>query len=221
MEKNLTYGIIFFERVIDMNYQNEMEKIISNLNNKPSLLLHSCCAPCSSHCILVLADFFEITVFYYNPNIEPFDEYSKRAKEQQQFINMINEEYGYNIKYLDLEYNNQEFKDIAKGKEDCKEGGSRCYLCYQLRLNKTAIVARDKGFDYFTTTLSVSPYKNANWLNEIGFDLQDKVNIKYLPADFKKKEGYKDSIKQSTKYNLYRQDYCGCIYSRKDNEYEE
>ena len=198
-----------------MDYNKEMEKIINNLNNRPTLLLHSCCAPCSSHCLSILAPYFDITVFYYNPNISPSDEYYKRVIEQKKFIDTINNEFGYNIKYIDYKYDVESFNKIAIGHENDLEGGKRCYKCYYLRLSETAIYASKDNFDYFCTTLSVSPYKNSNWLNEIGIELEKKYNIKYLLSDFKKREGYKHSIELSKKYELYRQDYCGCIYSKR------
>lgn len=202
-----------------MDYNKEMKKIISSLNYRPSLLLHSCCAPCSSHCILELVNFFKLTVIYYNPNISPFEEYKKRYNEQVEFINRLNEEFGYDIKIINCDYDEEVFVNIVKGYEDCPERGQRCYRCYELRLRKTRDIGEAMGFEYFTTTLTLSPYKNANWLNEIGLNLEG--NIKFLPCDFKKNEGYKHSIVLSKEYNLYRQDYCGCIYSRRDKHEKE
>lgn len=201
------------------NYQIEMEKIIEmehNNNNIPTLLLHSCCAPCSSYVLETLSSHFKITILYYNPNISPLEEYEKRKLEEIRFI----KEYPskYKIDFIDSNYDNDKYNDLVRGLENVKEGGKRCYLCYQLRMEEAAKVAKENNFDYFTTTLSISPYKNSNWLNEIGYNLQDKYNIKYLPADFKKKNGYKRSIELSKIYNLYRQDYCGCIYSKKERE---
>lgn len=192
-----------------MNYNNEMIKIINNLNGN-KLLLHSCCAPCSTSVIEKLKEHFDITVLYYNPNIEPEDEYLKRKKEQIKVLNK------YNIKYLEIDYLNEEYKKKIKGYEDNQEGSYRCYLCFELRLEKTASIAKHNDYDYFTTTLTVSPYKNSEIINKIGLELEDKYNIKYLVSDFKKEEGYKKSIELSKKYNLYRQDYCGCLYSRKE-----
>ena len=168
--------------------------IIEKLQTKPKLLLHSCCAPCSSHCLLLLAPFFEITVFYFNPNISPFEEYEKRVIEQKRFIDEINKEFGYNISYVDSPYDSTPFYNKIKGQEELKEGQARCYNCYYLRLEETAKYAKENQFDYFCTTLSVSPYKNSNWINEIGKELEKKYNILFLPSDFKKKEGYKHSI---------------------------
>lgn len=192
-----------------------MEKIITDLNYTPKLLLHSCCAPCSSYVIQTLTKYFDITILYYNPNIEPYDEYLKRKEEEIRFI----KDYP-NINKLDImdcDYDNQKFHDIAKGLETAKEGGARCHKCYYLRLEKTALLAKENGYDYFGTTLTVSPYKNSEVLNKIGSELENKLNINFLYSDFKKKEGYKKSIELSKKYNLYRQNYCGCIYSKKES----
>lgn len=199
-----------------MNYQKELEKLISTLDYKPTLLLHSCCAPCSSYVLEYLEPYFEITVLYYNPNIEPIEEYLKRKEEQINFINMVHP----NIKILDVTYDNDLYDSTVKGMEDEKEGGSRCYKCYKLRMEKTAIMASGK-YEYFGTTLSVSPHKNASFINEIGSELEKKYNSKFLYADFKKNDGYKRSIVLSREYNLYRQDYCGCKYSKKARNYEK
>ena len=191
-----------------MNYQIELEKILNNLDDKKTLLLHSCCAPCSSYVITYLKDYFDITVLYYNPNIEPIEEYEKRKNEQIRLCNI------FNIKVLDCDYDNDLFHETVKGLEDVKEGGARCFKCYELRLKKTASLA--KNYDYFGTTLTVSPFKNSNKLNEIGLNLEKEYHVKYLVSDFKKKDGYKKSILLSKEYNLYRQDFCGCIYSMKE-----
>lgn len=198
------------------NYQKKLDEIIDGLvKNRitPTLLLHSCCAPCSSYVIEYLSKYFKITVFYYNPNIDSIDEYNKRKEEQIRFIKEFKSDNQ--INFVDCEYNNNDFKLISRGLENEKEGGLRCHKCYGLRLEKTAQVAKEKGFDYFTTTLTVSPYKNSSIINEIGKELEEKYRVKYLYSDFKKKEGYKRSIELSKEYNLYRQDYCGCNYSRK------
>ena len=201
-----------------MNYNNKMEEIIKEEQEKgniPSILLHSCCAPCSSHVIDTLTPYFNITIFYYNPNIEPFEEYEKRKEEEKRFI----KEYP-NINKLDIidcDYDNDKFKSMSKGLEHIPEGGARCIKCYHLRLDATAKKAKELGYDYFGTTLTVSPYKKSDKLNEIGEHLSKEYDIKYLYSDFKKKNGYKHSIELSKKYNLYRQDYCGCIYSVRDN----
>ena len=191
-----------------MNYQLELEKIINNLECKKTLLLHSCCAPCSSYVITYLKDYFDITILYYNPNIEPIEEYNKRKEEQIRLCKL------FNIKVLNCDYDNDLFHETVLGLEKCKEGGSRCFKCYELRLRKTASLA--SNYDFFGTTLTVSPFKNSNKLNEIGLSLEKEYNVKYLVSDFKKKEGYKKSIILSKEYNLYRQDFCGCIYSKRD-----
>lgn len=195
-----------------MNYQIEMEKIINNLKHKPKLLLHVCCAPCSSYVLSILVNFFDIDIVYYNPNITDEREYNKRLDELKKFVNI--DLYKGSINIVDCEYNNMDFFNVVKGLEEEKEGGRRCFECYKLRLEYTAKVASQLGYDYFTTSLSISPYKNSKWLNEIGVYLENEYGIKYLTADFKKKNGYKKSIELSKKYNLYRQDYCGCIYSK-------
>lgn len=189
-----------------MNYQVELDKIIKNLDYRPKLLMHSCCAPCSSYCITYLKDYFDITILYYNPNIEPYEEYLKRKEEQIRLCNILG------VDIMDCDYDNESFRQMVKGLETEKEGGLRCFSCYELRLRKTAELA--KNFDYFTTTLTVSPYKNSNKINEIGLKLQSEYGIKYLVSDFKKKEGYKKSIELSKKYNLYRQNFCGCVFSK-------
>lgn len=192
-----------------MNYDVEMNNIIKNLKYKPKLLLHSCCAPCSTTCIERLKDYFDITIIYYNPNIEPISEYEKRKQEQIKIIKL------YNIKYVDCDYDNDLFHNMANGLENVPERGIRCHKCYRLRLDYVANFAKNNGYDYFCTTLTVSPYKLSNVINEIGFELEKKYNINYLCSDFKKQNGYKKSIELSNKYGLYRQNYCGCIYSRK------
>lgn len=197
-----------------MNYNNEMEKILKSLDHTPNILIHSCCGPCSTSVITRLKDYFNITVLYYNPNIEPFIEYEKRKEEQKKVLTLIKS--NNKLDFLDCDYDNDLYHEKVKGLEHTKEGGPRCKVCYHLRLSYTKEKAKDKGFDYFTTTLSVSPFKNASWINEIGLSLEDD-KVKFLPADFKKKDGYKKSIELSNKYNLYRQNYCGCIYSKVDN----
>jgi len=202
-----------------INYDKKLENKISELkkeNKKPSLLLHSCCAPCSSYVLEYLSEFFEITVFYYNPNISPKDEFIKRIAEQKRLISELPTKNK--IDFIEGSYNSEAFAAIAKNLEHLEEGGERCFKCYNLRLEKTARLAKEKNFEYFTTTLSVSPYKNAEKLNSIGKSLSEKYGINYLYSDFKKKNGYKRSIELSKKYNLYRQDYCGCIYSKNARE---
>ncbi len=195
-----------------MNYQKELDKLIENLNNKiPTLLLHSCCAPCSSYVLEYLSEFFDITVLYYNPNISPLEEYEKRKAEQ---IRLIKEKAWKNpVKFMDCDYDGEKFDKISKGLENEPEGGARCRACFALRLEETARLAKKNNFDYFVTTLSISPLKNAEVLNNIGNTLSEKYGIKYLPSDFKKKEGYKRSIELSKEFNLYRQNFCGCKYS--------
>ena len=198
-----------------INYQKELDKIIEQNvreDQVPSLLLHSCCAPCSSYTIEYLSQYFKITVLYYNPNISPKSEYEKRKSEQLRLIDEM--ETKYPVSFLDCDYDYNEFLNIAKGYETCKEGGERCFRCYRLRLEKAAALAKEKGFDYFCTTLSISPLKNSQKINEIGFELEKEYGVKWLPSDFKKKEGYKRSIVLSKEYNLYRQNFCGCAFSK-------
>lgn len=202
-----------------INYQKELDKIIQQLEREditPSLLLHSCCAPCSSYVLEYLSQYFSVTVFYYNPNISKKEEYEKRKAEQ---IRLIGEMKTNNkVSFLDCDYNPAEFFDCAKGYENCTEGGERCFRCYRLRLEKTAQTAKNQNFDYFCTTLSISPLKNAQKINEIGFDVESEQGVKWLPSDFKKREGYKRSIELSRQFDLYRQNYCGCVYSKPSQE---
>ena len=206
---------------MNVNYQKKLEELVQNLDYTPKLLLHSCCAPCSSRCIEFLSNYFDITILYYNPNISPEEEYDKRKKEQIKFINEFNS--NNKLDYMDVEYDYNDFLKISKGLEHIPEGGERCFKCYNLRLEKTAILAKENDYDYFGTTLTVSPYKNSQKLNQIGEELSNKYNIKFLYSDFKKNEGYKRSIELSKIYNLYRQDYCGCIYSKleRDEKHEK
>ena len=202
-----------------MNYQKELDKLIERLSKEgevPKLLLHSCCAPCSSYVLEYLSAYFEITVFYYNPNIFPENEYTKRILEQQTLISDMRVKHP--ISFLAGNYDRERFFQIAEGLEHLREGGERCFKCYELRLEEAAKIAKDAGFDYFTTTLSISPLKNADKLNEIGTRLADKYGVQYLQSDFKKKNGYKRSIELSNEYGLYRQDYCGCEYSFRDRQ---
>ena len=192
-----------------MNYDLEMDKQIENIDkNKNKLLLHACCAPCSSAVLERISKYFDITILYYNPNITEGVEYQKRLHEIEHFVKTLNTK---NIKVLRGRYDPNEFFNISVGLEKEKE-------CYELRLRETAKVAEELNFDYFTTTLSISPYKNSTWLNEIGTKLDKEYTPTYLYADFKKKNGYKRSIELSKKFHLYRQDYCGCIYSKKERE---
>ncbi len=201
------------------NYQKEMDLIIEQ-NQKdgiiPSLLLHSCCAPCSSYVLEYLSEYFSITVLYYNPNISPKEEYLHRLQEEKRLISeMI---FKNAVSVLECDYNADEFFNVAKDYEQEPEGGKRCEKCFDLRLDFTAKTAKEKNFDYFATTLTISPLKNAPLINEIGEKLAEKYNVKYLCSDFKKKEGYKRSIILSREYNLYRQNYCGCIFSKEESK---
>ena len=199
----------------NINYQKildkELEKIQSS-NTIPTLLLHSCCAPCSSYVIEYLSKYFKITVFYYNPNISPDNEYRYRADEQKRLIESMSLENP--AEFLEGEYNPADFFEASKGLEDAPEGGARCAKCFNLRLSKTAEIAQQGNYDYFTTTLTISPLKNSQLINNIGKELSNKYKVPYLLSDFKKKNGYKRSIVLSKEYNLYRQNYCGCIFSK-------
>lgn len=202
-----------------VNYQRELDHIIEELQREgrvPSLLLHSCCAPCSSYCLSYLAEYFRITVFYYNPNISPEEEYQKRVREQQRLLRELPVKYP--VAFAEGRYDPETFFAMAKGMEAVPEGGERCFACYELRQRRAAEYAVEHGFDYFTTTLSVSPHKNAAKLNEIGWRLAQELKVPYLVSDFKKRGGYLKSIELSREYGLYRQDYCGCIYSREERE---
>lgn len=198
-----------------INYQKKLDDIINGIGDKtPTLLLHSCCAPCSSYVIEYLSRFFSITVYYYNPNITFAEEYAHRVAEQIRFLSEI--PVKNKVCFLEGKYEPERFFSIAKGLEDIPEGGERCFKCYDLRLRQTAIVAKNNNFDYFTTTLSISPYKNAQKLNEIGEELSNEFGVNYLYSDFKKKNGYRRSVELSVEYGLYRQDYCGCVFSKKE-----
>ena len=194
------------------NYSVKCENILNNLDSKKKLLLHSCCGPCSSYVISYLTNYFDITILYYNPNIYPYDEYLKRKQEQIKLINEI--DCSNNLDIMDCDYVNDLYEKCIICLSNEPERGNRCMVCYNLRMEKTAKMAKEYNYDYFCTTLSVSPYKNAEWINKIGEKLQNKYNVNWLYSDFKKKDGYKQSILLSKKYNLYRQDYCGCIYSK-------
>jgi len=238
------------------NYQKELDKILAEIDSsgkKPRLLLHSCCAPCSSYCLIYLMKYFDIVDYYYNPNISPKEEHDKRAEELKRFIKEIkigscdlvdkkinvdlsdesidadsvvkninevsgikddNSEVDVNIEFIEGAYEPERFYEIAKGLESVPEGGERCFKCYRLRMEEAAKLAVEKGCDYFTTTLSISPLKNAGKINEIGEELAGIYSVKHLPSDFKKREGYKQSVKLSEEYGLYRQNYCGCVYSK-------
>ena len=201
------------------NYQKEMEKIIDRLRGeKKRLLLHSCCAPCSSAVLEKLQTIFDTTVFFYNPNISESEEYQKRVEEQKRLIEAFNQKNPEcSIGMIDGDYEPQEFYNIARGFEACPEGGERCFRCFHLRLERAAKVAKEGNYDFFTTTLTISPLKNAAKLNEIGEEMAEKYEITWLPSDFKKKEGYKRSIELSKEYDLYRQNFCGCAYSKAES----
>ena len=197
------------------NYQKELERLLEQLQGAPRLFLHSCCAPCSSYVLEYLKQYFQITVFYYNPNISEQQEYRKRVEEQKRLIAAFNAlGRGYPIRILEGEYEPERFFEIAKGYEDCREGGERCFRCFELRLRETARQAAAGDYDYFCTTLTISPLKNAVKLNEIGEALAGEYQIPWLPSDFKKKNGYKRSVELSAEYELYRQNFCGCGFSK-------
>ena len=205
-----------------MNYQLELDKLISDLQKKqtdaacpvPRLLLHSCCAPCSSYVLEYLSQYFAITVLYYNPNIYPEEEYHKRVEEQRRLIAELPTRNP--VAFLEGSYVPEEFFSVAKGLEDVPEGGERCRKCFRLRLEETAKLAAAGEYDYYTTTLSISLLKDAMALNEIGQELATVYEVPYLPSDFKKRGGYQRSIELSREYELYRQNFCGCVYSMRD-----
>ncbi|MCM1526116.1 MAG: epoxyqueuosine reductase QueH [Bacteroides sp.] len=225
-----------------VNYQKELEKILDGLSGAgsndagilpgtglppanpfpPRLLLHSCCAPCSSYCLEYLCTYFAITVFYFNPNISEEAEYCHRVAEQKRLIAAYNEKgMGYPIRIVEGDYEPSRFGEIARGYEDCPEGGARCARCFDLRLRETAGRAAAEGFDFFGTTLTISPLKNAWEINRIGTGLAEEYGVAWLPSDFKKKDGYKRSIELSAEYGLYRQDYCGCAFSKAERDRRE
>ncbi|MBD8931673.1 MAG: hypothetical protein EGQ79_05995 [Ruminococcus sp.] len=205
-----------------VNYQKELDKLILELKKEekvPRLLLHSCCAPCSSYVLEYLSQYFEVTVFYYNPNIYPESEYTKRVLEQQKLISEMR--FKHPVTFIAGNYDSEKFYNMARGLENVKEGGERCFKCYELRLREAAKIAKNGEYDFFTTTLSISPLKNAQKLNEIGMLLAEEYGIEYLLSDFKKKNGYKRSVELSEQYGLYRQDYCGCVFSMKERKEAE
>ena len=203
-----------------INYQIILDKELEKAANSyrtPLLFLHCCCAPCSSYVLEYLSRYFKITVFYYNPNIYPEEEFYKRRSEQERFISQLPAKNP--ISFIGAEHMSEEFYKAVKGLEHIREGGERCFACYRLRLEESAMAARDMGADYFTTTLSISPMKNVQKLNEIGGELGEKYGVKYLFSDFKKRNGYKRSTELSREYGIYRQNYCGCVFSlRERNE---
>ncbi|MDE6604937.1 MAG: epoxyqueuosine reductase QueH [Clostridia bacterium] len=194
-----------------INYQLQLDNIIKNLDGKkPRLLLHACCAPCSSYCLEYLKNYFDITLFFYNPNISSAEEWEKRLNELKRLV----KEMSLNFDIVCPQYDQREFLDKVRGFEECPEGGDRCGICYALRLKKSCDFAEENAFDYYCSTLSISPHKNAQKLNAIGEALASGKKVKHLPNDFKKKGGYLRSIELSKKHNLYRQDFCGCVYSQ-------
>ena len=198
-----------------MNYQLKLESIIESLDGKtPKLLLHACCGPCSSYVLEYLSKYFEITILYYNPNIYPEEEYYRRLNELKKFVPKIN--YINKVDVIEARYEPREYYDSVKGLELLGEKSERCYKCYNLRMEEAAKYAKENNYDYFTTTLSISPYKVSSWINEIGELLENKYDVKYLYSDFKKKNGYKRSQELSKEYGMYRQDYCGCSFSKKE-----
>lgn len=201
------------------NYQKELDRLLEGIEKEgrtPRLFLHSCCAPCSSYVLEYLSRYFEITVFFYNPNISPAEEYEKRVEEIRRMIGEM--EFVHPVELVEGEYDPQVFFRMAKGMEHIPEGGERCFGCYRLRMEEAARLAKEGNYDYFTTTLSISPLKNAQKINEIGEELAEIYQVSHLPSDFKKKNGYKRSIELSGEYELYRQDYCGCVFSKRERE---
>ena len=201
------------------NYQKELDRLLEGIEKEgrtPRLFLHSCCAPCSSYVLEYLSRYFEITVFFYNPNISPAEEYEKRVEEIRRMIGEM--EFVHPVKLVEGEYDPQVFFRMAKGMEHIPEGGERCFGCYRLRMEEAARLAKEGNYDYFTTTLSISPLKNSQKINEIGEELAEIYQVSHLPSDFKKKNGYKRSIELSGEYELYRQDYCGCVFSKLERE---
>ena len=198
------------------NYQKELDSLIEKIkaggDKTPTLLLHACCAPCSSYCLEYLSQYFKITVLFYNPNIYPEKEYTHRVNEIKRLISEM--QFQNEVDFIEGRFDPDEFYSLARGLENCKEGYERCFLCYRLRLEEAAKKAKEMKFDYFTTTLSISPLKNADKINEIGEQLAEIYGVAHLPSDFKKKNGYKRSIELSKEYSLYRQNYCGCVFSR-------
>lgn len=196
------------------NFQKELDELIASLGDRrPKLLLHSCCGPCSSYVITYLNSYFDITVLYFNPSIYPEEEYLHRKEVQLDLIAKLNKETSNEVKFIDSDYDHDSFLKVAAGHEWDPECGERCRNCYLQRLTETGRVAAENGFDYFCSTLSVSPHKNATVLNELGEAVATQTGVSWLPSDFKKREGYKRSIELSKVYDLYRQDYCGCEFS--------
>lgn len=203
---------------INRNYQKELERILAAIpeGSVPTLLLHSCCAPCSSYVLEYLSDYFAVTVLYYNPNIYPEEEFRHRADEQKRLIENMPARHP--VRFIEGRFDSREFYDAVRGLEHIPEGGERCHACFRLRLEETARIAAENGFDYFTTTLTISPLKNGVVLNKIGEETASRFGIAWLPSDFKKKNGYKRSVELSSEYGLYRQDYCGCVFSKRERQ---
>lgn len=216
MPKKVTNGEGFR---MNRNYQKELDTVIQKTDKGkqiPTLLLHSCCAPCSSYVLEYLSEYFRITVFYYNPNIYPEEEYWKRVKEQQTLISQM--PVTHPVSFLEGPFDKARFYEAVRGLEHIPEGGERCFACFHLRLSESVKTAAEKGFDYVTTTLTISPLKNAAKLNEIGETLAEEYGVRWLPSDFKKRNGYKRSTELSKEYGLYRQDYCGCVFSKRERD---
>lgn len=202
-----------------INYQSVLDNTIKEItseNRVPTLIIHSCCAPCSSYVLEYLSQYFKITVLYYNPNIFPREEYEYRISEQERLIKTMN--FVNDVKFIGSDYTPEDFFNAVKGCEKEPEGGKRCELCFKVRLRYTAALAKKMNFEYFTTTLSISPLKNAQVLNDLGVSIGREYGVEYLQSDFKKRNGYKRSVELSKEYGLYRQDYCGCVYSKAERE---
>lgn len=204
--------MVYYVNMDNINYYHEMKNILNNITQRKRLLLHSCCAPCSSYCLELLNNYFDIDILFYNPNIDSCNEFYKRLNEQKKLVQVMPLQ---KINIFEIEYNEQEFLNEVKGYETQPEGALRCKICYKLRMRKTAEYAKQYNYDYFSTTLSISPHKNAQWINELGLELAQKLDILFLQSDFKKNEGFKKSIELSKLYHLYRQNYCGCRFSKR------
>lgn len=202
--------------VVLIETYKDFKNMLEKLTTRPKLLLHSCCGPCSSYTIEFLKKYFDITIFYSNDNIYPYEEFIKRSEEQKRLVNLMDN----NIKVIIDTYDDKRYYESIKGLESLGEHSKRCYECMKFRMERAAKYALENNFDYFTTTLSISPYKNSDWINEIGYNIEKEMGIDFLYSNFKKEEGYKKSIELSKKYNLYRQDYCGCIFSYKERREE-
>lgn len=214
----LTTFVNLYNSMNKINYQKELDRVIDKIKKEgrvPKLLLHVCCAPCSSYCLEYLSKYFDITVYFYNPNISIANEYNYRLSEEKRLVSLMPFEYP--VKVVEGEYLPKDYFEYVKGLENEPEGGKRCEKCFRLRLESSARYAKEHGFDYFTTTLTISPLKNAQLLNSIGEELANQYDVPWLYSDFKKREGYKRSIILSKEYDLYRQNYCGCVFSKRDS----